>query len=49
MKKENEKTGKIENEIETLLTNLPPEVMSKEKNRWNLWCKMDELNAPTKH
>ena len=44
MKKENEKTGEIEIEIETLLTNLPPEVMSKEKigeiydARWGIEC-----------
>ena len=44
LEKENSKTGKTEIEIETLLTNLPPEIMSKEDigeiydARWGIEC-----------
>ena len=38
MEKVNEKTGEIE--IETLLTNLPSEIMGKKENRRDLWCEM---------
>ena len=44
LEKENKKTGKTEIEIETLLTNLPPELMSKEDiseiydARWGIEC-----------
>ena len=47
MEKENEKTGEIE--IETLLTNLPSEIMGKEENRRDFMMLDGELNAPTKH
>ena len=43
-----EKTGEIEIEIETLLTNLPSEIMGKEEI--GEFMMLDgELNAPTKH
>ena len=44
LEKQNRKTGKTEIEIETLLTNLPPEIMSKENigeiydARWGIEC-----------
>ena len=44
MEKVNEKTGEIEIEIETLLTNIPPEIMGKEEigeiydARWGIEC-----------
>ena len=44
LEKENSKTGETETEIETLLTNLPPEIMSKEDigeiydARWGIEC-----------
>ena len=44
MEKVNEKTGEIEIEIETLLTNLPSEIMGKEEigeiydARWGIEC-----------
>ena len=44
LEKEDEETGEIEIEIETLLTNIPPEIMSKEEigeiydARWGIEC-----------